>query len=139
MAEPKTKATDASVSDFIDAIKDETQRDAARIIHDLMKSITGKKGVMFGASIVGFDSYHYVYASGRTGDWPILGFSPRKQNMTVYIMDGFKDKKHLLKKLGKHKTSVSCLYFKKLRDLHLPTFKAILQSSFKATSKRYKS
>lgn len=139
MAEPKTKATDASVSDFIDAIKDETQRDAARIIHDLMKSITGKKGVMFGASIVGFDSYHYVYASGRTGDWPILGFSPRKQNMTVYIMDGFKDKKLLLKKLGKHKTSVSCLYFKKLSDLHLPTFKAILQSSFKATSKRYKS
>ncbi len=139
MAEPKTKATDASVSGFIDAIKDETQRNDARIIHDLMKSITGKKGVMFGASIVGFDSYHYVYASGREGDWPILGFSPRKQNMTVYIMEGFKDKKLLLKRLGKHKTSVACLYFKKLSDLHMPTFKALLQTSFQAASKKYKS
>ncbi|MDZ4716183.1 MAG: DUF1801 domain-containing protein [Cytophagales bacterium] len=138
MAEPKTKVNDASVLDFIDAIGDERQRDDAQVIHALMQSVSGKKAKMFGSSIVGFDSYHYVYASGREGDWPILAFSPRKQSMTVYTMDGFKDKKVLLKKLGKHKTSVSCLYFKKLADLHLPTFKALLKKSYASMSKKYK-
>jgi len=87
--------------------------------------------------MVGFGSYHYVYASGREGDWPVTAFAPRKQNLTVYIMPGFAEYQELLAKLGPHKTAVSCLYIKRLSDVHLPTLKKIITASVKYMKKTY--
>ena len=84
---------------------------------------------MWGSSIVGFGSYHYKYASGREGDSFLTGFSPRKQNLTLYIMAGFDQYEELLKKLGKHTTGKSCLYIKRLENIDLPTLKALIQQS----------
>ena len=94
-----------------------------------MEEVTGKKAVIWGTSIVGFDSYHYKYASGREGDWPIIGFSPRKTMLTVYIMPGFKPYKDKLKKLGKHKLGKSCLYIRKLADIDLGILEEIITDS----------
>ncbi len=100
MAEAKTKPTDASVSDYIDSLKSETQRDACRLIAGLMKSITKKNAVMWGSAIIGFGTYPLTYASGKKADWPLLAFSPRKDKTTIYLMGDFENKKALLKKLG---------------------------------------
>jgi hypothetical protein len=137
-AEPKTKATGASVADYMGAIENETQRDDAKAIHDMMKSVTGKKGVMWGSAIIGFGTYHYVYADGKEGDWPLLAFSPRKQHNTLYVGASFKDKEKLLKKLGKYKMSGGCLHIKKLADVDEPTLKIILEASYKENLKKRK-
>jgi hypothetical protein len=129
MAELKTKKTTASVEEFILAVDDETRRDDCFAVLQLMKSITKSEPAMWGSSIVGFGSYHYIYASGREGDWPMTGFSPRKQNLTLYIMPGFEKYPELIKKLGKCKTSKGCLYVKKLDDIHLPTLKKLIKSA----------
>jgi len=128
MAELKTKKTAASVEEFILTVEDETRRDDCFEVLKLMKSITKTEPAMWGSSIVGFGSYHYIYASGQEGDWPITAFSPRKQNLTIYIMPGFEQYTALIKKLGKCKTSKGCLYIKRLDDIHLPTLKKLIKA-----------
>jgi hypothetical protein len=131
MAELKTKPNDRSVEAFLNSVADEKKRQACYTILDLMKQATKSEPVMWGDSIVGFGQYHYKYASGREGDWFLTGFSPRKQNLTLYIMSGFSDYDALLSKLGKFKTGKSCLYINKIEDIHLPTLKELIQRSVK--------
>jgi hypothetical protein len=136
MAEPKTKETRASVPAFLKTLKDESVREDCRTLIGLMEAATGEKARMWGASMVGFGSYHYVYETGREGDWPLTAFAPRKQNLTIYIMPGFAEYRTLLSKLGPHKTAVSCLYVKRLSDLHIPTLKKLITASVKDVKKR---
>lgn len=131
MSELKTKATDASVEDFLNSIEDEQIRKDCLEISKMMEAATKARPKMWGASIVGFGSYHYVGKSGREGDWMLTGFSPRKQNLTLYLMGGFDSEKDLLKKLGKHKTSVGCLYIKKLADVDKKVLKELVTASVK--------
>ena len=131
MAEPKTQPTDQSVEDFLNAIPDEPKRADAFAVLKLMKQITRAEPQMWGSSIVGFGRYRYQYASGREGDWPLVAFSPRKQNLTLYIMAGFEGYADLLKKLGKFKTGKACLYVNKLADVDLPTLKELVKQSVK--------
>jgi hypothetical protein len=137
MAEPKTKPTAASVAAFIAGIKDPGQRRDAGALVKLMRGVTRKQPKMWGSSIVGFGSYHYVYASGREGDWPVVAFSPRKGNTTVYIMNGFSRYRELLRKLGKHRTSVSCLYLRSLEDVDMTLLKAIVADSVREMHRSY--
>ena len=131
MAELKTKVNDASVTDFLNGIKDEEKRADCFEILKLMKQVTKEEPKMWGASIVGFGSYHYKGASGREGDWFTVGFSPRKQNLTLYLMGGFEPHTELLKKLGKYKTSVGCLYLKKLDDVDKKVLKELVTKTVK--------
>ena len=127
----KTQRNSSSVKSFIDAVPDEQRRKDARAVSDIMQDVTGEKPAMWGASMVGFGSYHYKYDSGQEGDWPLVGFSPRKDNLTLYIMPGFAEYAELLEKLGKHKKGVSCLYIKSLKDVHVPTLKTLVRQSVK--------
>lgn len=129
MAELKTKPTDESVRRFLNTIADEQTRADCSTLIALMKQATKAEPKMWGTSVVGFGSYHYVYESGREGDWFVTGFSPRKQNLTIYLMTGFEPNKDLLQKLGKHTTGKGCLYIKRLSDIHLPTLKKLIQQS----------
>jgi len=129
MAENKTKVTRLSVEKFLNGIKDEKVRRDTFILVDIMKQITKEEPKMWGSSIVGFGQYHYTYASGREGDAALVGFSPRKQNLTLYIVAGFGSYGELLAKLGKFTTGKSCLYVKTLDDVHLPTLKKLIQAS----------
>ena len=131
MAELKTKQTDASVKDFLNQIPDEERRKDCLAVAKIMEEITGSKPKMWGPSIIGFGSYHYKYASGREGDWMITGFSPRKKDLTLYIMMGFEKYPELMKQLGKHSTGKSCLYIKRLSDIHVPTLKKLIKQSVK--------
>jgi hypothetical protein len=131
MAEPKTKPTAASVKDFLNQIPDEERRKDCFAVAKIMEEITGDKPKMWGPSIVGFGTYHYKYASGREGDWPVAAFSPRKRDLTLYIMIGFDKYPELMEKLGKHSTSKSCLYIKRLSDIHVPTLKKLIKTSVK--------
>jgi len=138
MAELKTKKTKASVAAYIRSVPDASRRKDARALLALFKQATGLKPSMWGESIVGFGSYHYKSERSRQqGDWPLTGFSIRAQNLTVYIMPGFKRYNALLKKLGPHKKSVSCLYLKRLTDIHLPTLRTIITESVREMRKRY--
>ena len=134
-AELKTKVNKASVEDFLNAIKDDDVRKDCFEILKIMKQVTKEEPKMWGASIVGFGSYHYVGKSGREGDWFLTGFSPRKQNLTLYLMGGFDVEKELLKELGKHKTSVGCLYIKKLDDVDRKVLKKLVAESVKKVKK----
>jgi len=126
MAGLKTKVNDASVEEFINTVKDEEKRKDAFTLLELMKNTTKEEPKMWGSSIVGFGSYHYKYASGREGDWPVTGFSPRKENLTIYFCGCLPDMKDQLKQLGKYKTGVGCLYFKKLSDIDQKILKQML-------------
>lgn len=132
MTEAKTKQNDASVKEFLASIKDEQRRKDAEAICDLMQEVTGEPPKMWGTSIVGFGSYHYKYASGREGDWMMIGFSPRKQALTLYIMDDYslKGYKPLLDRLGKHKTSKGCLYINRLDDVDTKVLRELIKTSF---------
>jgi hypothetical protein len=110
-------------------IENDKRREDAFVIFDLMKKITIEEPKMWGESIVGFGSYHYKYESGREGDWFLTGFSPRKTNLSIYIMAGFKEYDELLKKLGKYKTGVSCLYVNKLEDVDMKVLKELITKS----------
>jgi hypothetical protein len=132
MAELKTQVTNASVDKFIKGLKDERVQADCRTIVRMMQKATGAEPKMWGAGIVGFGSYHYKYSSGRQGDWFAAGFSPRKQNLTLYIMHGFDEYPALLKKLGKYTTGKSCLYIKKLADVDLKVLEQIVTKSVKA-------
>ena len=129
MAQLKTARTDARVDAFIDAIANESRREDCRALLRVMKKVTGEKPAMWGSSIVGFGSYHYKYASGREGDWFLTGFSPRKQNLTLYIMAGFDRYEALMAKLGRHTTGKSCLYVKRLGDLDLDMLRELITAS----------
>ncbi|MDX2008127.1 MAG: DUF1801 domain-containing protein, partial [Meiothermus sp.] len=132
-AEAKTKQTDSSVQDFLAAVPDQTRRKDALAVLELMREVTGLEPKMWGSSIVGFGSYHYKYASGHQGDSPLIGFSPRKQDLTLYINSGFERHAELMEKLGKYKTGKVCLYVKKLTDLDLPTLRELVRDSFEHT------
>jgi hypothetical protein len=131
MSELKTKVNNASVEKFLNAVADEQARKDSYEILKIMKQVTKEEPKMWGASIVGFGSYHYKGASGREGDWMLTGFSPRKQNLTLYLMHGFNVHKDLLKKLGKYKTSMGCLYIKKLDDVDKKVLKELVAESVK--------
>jgi len=127
----KTKATKASVNMFLRGIEEEKKRKDSLAIQDLMGQVTKTKPEMWGTSIVGFGRYRYKYASGRQGEWFLTGFSPRKQNLTLYVMSGFEEYDDLLKKLGKYTAGKSCLYIKSLDEVHIPTLKKLIQKSVK--------
>ena len=131
----KTQKTGASVKAFLEGVANEGRRKDGFAISALMEEITGEKPVMWGKSIVGFGTYHYKYGSGQEGDWPLVGFSPRKDNLTVYIAPGLANYKELLASLGKHQASVGCLYLKSLDDVHLPTLKKLVRQSVKDMKK----
>lgn len=139
MAELKTKPTKISVTQFINAIEDDTKRDDAKKLLKLFREVSGEKPVLWGTSIIGFGKYHYKSERSRQeGDWPLTGFSPRKQNMTIYIMPGFKNYANLLKKLGPHKISVGCLYIKRLSDVDLRILAKLIEQSILDMRKKYK-
>lgn len=129
MTELKTQKNDASVEEFLDSVENEKKRQDSYAILELMKDVTGEEPAMWGTSIVGFGSYHYKYASGRENEWFLVGFSPRKQNLTLYIMSGFDEYESLLEDLGKHKTGKSCLYINKLEDVDLSTLRDLVEKS----------
>jgi len=129
MAELKTKPNEESVIDFLQSVPDERKREDSFTILDLMKEVTGQEPKMWGDSIIGFGNYHYKYASGREGDWFVTGFSPRKQNLTLYIMSGFDEYEALLKKLGKYKTGKACLYVNRLADVDMAVMKELIRKS----------
>ncbi len=129
MAELKTKINDADVEAFLNGIEDEKRREDCFAVLELMKKITKAEPKMWGASIVGFGNYRYKYQSEREGDWFVSGFSPRKQNLTLYVMSGFSRYDELLAKLGKHKTGKSCLYVNKLEDVDLDVLAEMIETS----------
>ena len=129
MAENKTKPTDASVEEFLNAVPDERKRaDSFRLV-EIMREITGEEPVMWGDSIVGFGSYHYKYASGREGDAPLIGFSPRKANLALYITSDFDRYGALMDRLGKFTTGKACLYVKRLSDVDEATLRELVRQS----------
>jgi len=129
MAELKTKRNKGNVEAFLSSVADEKKKQDSFTILELMQQVTGKEPEMWGDSIVGFGSYHYKYASGREGDWFVTGFSPRKQNLTLYIMAGFDEYDQLLSKLGKHSIGKSCLYIKKVEDVDMDVLKELVKKS----------
>ncbi len=129
MAELKTKETKESVSTFLKKIPDKARRDDCLAICDLMREVTGEEPKMWGSSIVGFGLYHYKGKSGREGDWMIIGFSPRKGDLTLYLMGGFESVAGLMKRLGKFKTGKSCLYIKRLADVDADVLKELVEKS----------
>ncbi len=129
MAELKTQRTGASVADFLNGVPGEKKRQDSFAILALMRDVTGEEPAMWGPSIVGFGSYRYKYASGREGEWPLVGFSPRKRNLALYIMSGFDDYEALLARLGKYRTGKSCLYINKLEDVDLTTLRELVSHS----------
>ena len=128
-AELKTQVNDASVTEFLNGVADEQKRNDCFEILKLMKQVTKEEPKMWGSSIVGFGSYHYKGKSGREGDWMLTGFSPRKQNLTLYLMGGFDTHADLLKRLGKFTTGAGCLYIKSLDDVDRKVLKELVQAS----------
>jgi hypothetical protein len=127
MAELKTKMNDGSVEDFLNQVEPVSKREDSYRIVKMMEEISGTKPKMWGSSIIGFGQTHYKYASGREGDWFQIGFSPRKQNLTLYVITGYAEYEELLVKLGKHKTGVSCLYLKHLDDVDEEVLREMLK------------
>jgi Domain of unknown function (DU1801) len=134
--EAKTQATDADVCAFIAAVADPVRRADCQALRALMEQATGEKARMWGSAIVGFGAYRYEYASGRSGDWPVVAFSPRKNDLSVYIMPGFERFEPLMKKLGKHKTGKSCLYLKRLADTDPAVLQELVHASVAAMASK---
>lgn len=137
MSDLKTKPNDQDVESFLNAIEDEQKRADCFELLDLLTKITGEPPKMWGKSMVGFGSYHYKYDSGREGDWFLTGFSPRKQNLTIYIMAGFEKYEDTMSRLGKYKIGKSCLYVKKLSDIDTDQLKVLVKKSEADMKKRY--
>ena len=135
--ENKTTETTASVDDFLNQVADEKKRTDSFKIKAMMERITGHPARMWGPAIVGFDVYHYKYDSGREGDFMKVGFSPRAQNLTLYIMPGFGRYEELMQQLGKYKTGKSCLYVKKLEDIDLNILETLIKESYDYMTKKY--
>jgi hypothetical protein len=136
-AEAKTKATQTSVRDYLDAIEDEDRRQDCEILVDLMQKATGFPPVMWGTGIVGFGSYHYRYASGHEGDSCLVGFSSRKGDISVYLMAGMDGQAALMEKLGKHKAGKGCLYLKRTSDLDLKVLAQMIKNAVAELHQRY--
>ena len=134
--ELKTKLNDGDVNEFINSIDSEQKRNDSFKIIEMMKKITKSEPKMWGDSIIGFGNYHYKYASGREGDWFLCGFSPRKQNLSIYIMSGFNKYENILRKLGKHKTGKGCLYVKNLEEIDLKVLENLIKQSVDYLKKR---
>lgn len=130
MAELKTQPTDQDVQSFLQSIPDEKRRRDSQVIAEMMRSITGKEPRMWGEAMVGYGDHHYRYATGREGDWFCVGFSPRKQNLTVYLTYGFEKDQELMQRLGKVKTGKACLYINKLEDIDQQALKELIEKSY---------
>ena len=130
MAALKTKENDGQVADFLNSVEKEQKRNDSFELMHIMAEVTGMEPKMWGASIVGFGSYHYKYASGHEGDICMIGFSPRKQNISLYIAAGFAQREELLQKLGKHKTGAGCVYINKLDDVNKTVLTALISEAF---------
>lgn len=137
MAEIKTKPTGKNVADFIHGIEDEQKRNDCIEIDRIMQGLTNSTGKMWGDTIVGYGDFRYKYASGRENDWFLVGFSPRKQNLTIYIMTGFDRYDEIMSRLGKFKTGKSCLYVKRLDDIDREVLEELITASCKALLKIY--
>lgn len=138
MAENKTQPTHASVEDFINQVESPKKREDAFALKKMMEEITGEKAVMWGPSIIGFGQYHYKYKSGHEGDAPIVGFSPRKASISLYLLDCDDQKSEsLLSQLGKFKKSVACIYVNKLSDLNKPVLREMIRNAYDHTKEKY--
>lgn len=133
----KTQRNAASVDEFVAAVDDEVRRADCLAVMDIMATVTKEAPQMWGSSIIGFGNYDYRYASGRQGSWFLVGLSPRKRNLTLYIMSGFAEYDEVLEKLGKFKTGKSCLYINRLDDVHVPTLKQLVRKSVGYMRKKY--
>jgi len=138
MAELKTRPTKSSVTEFVNSIENKQKRADAKKVAAMMRKGTGKRAMMWGTSIVGFGVYQYTNSAGKEFEWPITGFSPRKQALTIYIMAGFSHFDILMKKLGKYKTGKSCLYIKRLSDIDEKVLQKLIDGSVKRMRKAYK-
>jgi len=132
----KTQRTELDVQSYLDSVVPE-RRDDIKQLHEIMSTITKDQGAMWGTDIVGYGSYHYRYASGREGDWFLVGFSSRKQTISLYFMSGFTNRDEILEKLGKYKAAKSCLYIKSLDDVHIPTLKKLIRACIKALEEQH--
>jgi hypothetical protein len=128
-SENKTQPTAMSVNYYLAGLEPERRRDDARAVNAMMRRVTGTVPKMWGDSIIGFGKTHYKYESGREGDWFLVGFAPRKANLVLYIMPGFKEYAPLMKKLGRHKTGKSCLYINKLEDIDISVLEQLVAKS----------
>jgi len=137
MAQNKTTENDLSVSDFLNTVTDETKRADCYNLLEIITETTGFKAKMWGHAIVGFGSYHYKYESGREGDAPLVGFSPRKDAISLYLSSQFKDREALLGKFGKHKTAKACIYVKKISDIDIAVLKEMVTNSVAHISSLY--
>ena len=137
MAALKTRPTNASVDAFLDSVDQDGRRKDARRLLAMMQRVTQEPPRMWGDRIVGFGSYHYRYASGREGDWPLIGLSPGKRNLTLYIMPGFDDYQPLLDRLGKHRAGKSCLYLNKLQGIDMRALEDLIRQSVADMRRRY--
>lgn len=138
MATLKTLPNDANVEDFLNTVTNEVRKRDSFTLLQMYSKITGQEPKMWGSSIIGFGQYHYKSErSTQEGDWPLAGFSPRKQNLTLYLMPGFANYADLLKDLGKHKTSVGCLYINKLADINLSTLEKLIEQSYLEAKEKY--
>ncbi len=137
MAKLKTHYTDEDVIAFIEQVENQQKREDSYELIRLMEETTGEKARMFGPSIIGFGNYHYKYASGHEGDAPLLGFSPRKAAISLYVYSGSEEHAHLLEGLGKYKMGKACIYVKKLSDLHIDALKHLMEESVKFTKQTY--
>jgi nucleoid DNA-binding protein len=131
VAEPKTQKNTANVTDFLAAVADPKRRADAEAVTALMAEVTGATPTMWGTSIVGFGSYRYRYGSGREGEWPAVGLSPRKASLTVYVSAGFDGYDDLLARLGPHSTGKSCLYIKRLSDVDEGVLRELVAGGFR--------
>lgn len=136
MAENKTKPTKSSVTTFLNKIQDKQLRDDCFVILDMMQKVSNSEPVMWGSAIIGFGTYHYVYESGREGDMVLIGFSPRKQNISIYLMGGLSAVEGELSKLGKYKTGKGCLYIKTLSDVNVEVLKKVFAKAFKKAQRK---
>jgi hypothetical protein len=136
VAENKTRATQGSVAAFLAKIQDQQLRKDCQVLIKLMQTVSKSKPVMWGSSIIGFGTLHYVYESGREGDMPVVAFSPRKQNITIYAMLGHDTISDDLSRLGKHKTGKGCLYIKSLQDVKVAVLKQLLTKAFRERVRR---
>ena len=132
MSENKTRKTGASVEEFLESVPNSRRREDGFAVLAMMREITGREPEMWGPSIIGFGDYHYKYESGREGDFFLTGFSPRKQSLTLYIMDGLEGHEGLLGKLGKHRTGAACLYINKLADVDVDVLRKLIRISFES-------
>ncbi len=133
----KTRPNVADVGAFIAAVDDEQKRNDSLVLLDMMKQVTGSEPVMWGTSIIGFGTYRYTYASGRSAEWCATGFSPRKTALTLYIMPGFSNYDALMSRLGRYKTGKSCLYVKRLSDVDLDVLEQLVDAAYKFMKVKY--